>query len=330
MAEFLTSSPSHVGPARAWNRAFSGIAKQGVLLVFVWPFLSWMVQPAQALTVLDDRQQKVPIAQVPQRIVSLLPSLTETVCALKQCHKLVGVDRYSNWPESVKSVPRVGGGLDPNIESIVALKPDLVLAAGSTRGADRLQALGLVVLRLEPRNHADAQRVWRTVAQALHVSAADSERIWSGIEAGVQGAVQSLSPAAKMQRVYFEVSPAPFGASESSFIGETLKRMGVGNILPSSMGPFPQVNPEWVVQARPDVIMAGDSSRASMLQRPGWGRLRAMQGQRICVFKPDESDMLVRAGPRMAEGAQLMADCLNRAAAQADSAAGQAASGALR
>lgn len=287
-------------------------------------------QSAQAVTVLDDRQQKVQIVQAPQRIVSLLPSLTETVCALKQCHKLVGLDRYSNWPESIQSVPRVGGGLDPNIESIVALKPDLVLAAGSTRGADRLQALGLTVLRLEPRNHADALRVWRTVAQALHVPTADSDRVWQGIQAGVQAAVQSLSPAARQQRVYFEVSPAPYGASESSFMGETLTRMGVANILPASMGPFPQVNPEWVVQARPDVIMAGDSSRASMLQRPGWSRLRAMQGQRLCVFKPHESDMLVRAGPRMAEGAQLMADCLNRAAAQVDGPAGQAVGGAPR
>ena len=290
----------------------------GVLVCF---FSIGILQPAHAVTVLDDRQQKVQISHAPQRIVSLLPSLTETVCALKQCHKLVGLDRYSNWPESVQSVPRVGGGLDPNIESIVALKPDLVLAAGSTRGADRLQALGLNVLRLEPRNHADAQRVWSTVAQALHVHVADSDRVWHGIQAGVQAAVQSLSPAARQQRVYFEVSPAPYGASESSFMGETLTRMGVANILPASMGPFPQVNPEWVVQARPDVIMAGDSSRASMLQRPGWSRLRAMQGQRLCVFKQGDSDMLVRAGPRMAEGAQLMADCLNRAAAQAETGA---------
>ena len=276
------------------------------------------LKSALAVTVLDDLQQEVRLAQVPQRIVSLLPSLTETVCALGQCHKLVGLDRYSNWPESVKSVARVGGGLDPNIESIVALKPDLVLAAGSTRGADRLQALGVTVLRLEPRNHDDAQRVLRTVAQALHLPAADSERVWKGIQVGVQKAVQSLSPAAKIQRVYFEVSPTPYGASESSFIGETLTRMGVSNILPASMGPFPQVNPEWVVRARPDVIMAGNSSRDSMLQRPGWARLRAMQGERLCIFKQEESDLLVRAGPRMAEGAQLMAHCLNRAAAQVD------------
>ena len=302
-------------PSRCWPLARS--VAQAFTVFALW--LAGM-HSAQAVTVLDDRQQKVQIAQAPQRIVSLLPSLTETVCALNQCHKLVGLDRYSNWPESVKSVPRVGGGLDPNIESIVALKPDLVLLAGSTRGADRLQALGLTVLRLEPNNHADAQRVWRTVGQALHVPTVDSERAWQNIQADMQAAVQSLSPAARGQRVYLEVSPAPYGASESSFMGETLSRMGVGNILPASMGPFPQVNPEWVVRSQPDVIMAGDSSRASMLQRPGWSGLAAMQGQRLCVLKPSESDMLMRAGPRMAEGAWLMAGCLNRAAATLDAA----------
>ncbi len=275
---------------------------------------AWLLcSAAQAVTVLDDQGQKIQLPHPPQRIVSLLPSLTETVCALGACQRLVGVDRYSNWPASIARVPRVGGGIDPNIESIVALKPDLVLAAGSTRGADRLQALGLTVLRLEPRNHADAQRVLRTVGDALGVPAAESERVWREIQAGVQAAVQSLSPQAKAQRVYFEVNSAPYGASESSFIGETLTRMGVVNILPAAMGPFPQVNPEFVVRAQPDVIMVGDSSRVSMAQRPGWARLKAMQTQRICVFQQAESDMLVRAGPRMAEGARLMAECLNRA-----------------
>lgn len=284
--------------------------KTWVLFIALWVASGW----AQAVTVQDDRQQKIEIAKPPQRIVSLLPSLTETVCALGACQRLVGVDRYSNWPASNAHLPRVGGGLDPNIESIVALKPDLVLAAGSTRGADRLQALGLTVLRLEPRTHADAQRVLRTVGDALGLPVADSERVWRDIEGGVQAAVRSLSPMARQQRVYFEVSAAPYGASEASFIGEMLTRMGVGNILPAAMGPFPQVNPEFVVRAQPDVIMVGDSSRASMVQRPGWSALRAMQTQRMCVFKPEESDMLVRAGPRMAEGAKLMADCLNKAA----------------
>ncbi len=277
--------------------------------------LVWTALSASATTVIDDRQQTIHIPAAPQRIVSLLPSLTETVCVLGRCERLVGVDRYSNWPASVQSVPVVGGGLDPSIERIVSLKPDLVLAAGSTRGAERLEALGLKVLRLEPRNHADAQRVFMAVGQALHLSEGDVQRAWQRIEAEVNTEVGGLSPAARSMRVYVEVSPTPHGASESSFIGETLQRMGVGNILPGRLGPFPQVNPEFVVLAQPDVILVGDSSRDSLLKRPGWSRLSAIQQQRVCVLTPAESDMLVRAGPRMAEGVRLMVACLNRASA---------------
>ena len=71
----------------------------------------------------DDAGQPLRLDAAPRRIVSLLPSLTETVCALGACERLVGVDRYSNWPASVQTLPQVGGGLDPNIEAVVALKP---------------------------------------------------------------------------------------------------------------------------------------------------------------------------------------------------------------
>jgi iron complex transport system substrate-binding protein len=82
-----------------------------------WLCCALLAATAQAapLQVTDDRGVTTTFPQVPQRIVSLLPSLTETVCALDQCHKLVGVDRYSNWPASVTRLPQVGGGLDPNI-----------------------------------------------------------------------------------------------------------------------------------------------------------------------------------------------------------------------
>jgi iron complex transport system substrate-binding protein len=265
---------------------------------------------AHAVVLRDDRQVEVSITQPPQRIVSLLPSLTETVCALGQCQKLVGVDRYSNWPESMAKLPRMGGGIDPNIESVVAAKPDLVLMATSARGAERFAALGLTVLALEPRSHADVQRVMRIVAQALAVPVQESDRVWRHIDAAVNAAAQSIPAQAKGQRVYFEVSSAPYGASESSFIGETLQRLGARNILPGSLGPFPQINPEFVVRAQPDIIMVGDSNFVDMTTRPGWQNMRAMRTQRVCHFKPEESDVLVRAGPRMDEAARLMAKCL--------------------
>jgi iron complex transport system substrate-binding protein len=269
-----------------------------------------MTSAAQAVMLRDDRQIEVTIAKPPQRIVSLLPSLTETVCALGQCEKLVGVDRYSNWPESIAKLPRMGGGIDPNIESVVGAKPDLVLMATSARGAERFTSLGLTVLALEPRSHADVQRVMRIVAQALDVPVVESDRVWRHIDAAVNAAAQSIPAQAKGQRVYFEVSRAPYGASESSFIGETLQRLGARNILPASLGPFPKINPELVVRAQPDLIMVGDSNFADMTTRPGWQNMRAMRTQRVCHFKPEESDVLVRAGPRMAEAARLMAKCL--------------------
>ena len=280
--------------------------KHGWIALMLW---SW-VMAAQAVVLRDDRQLEVTIAKPPQRIVSLLPSLTETVCALGQCQKLVGVDRYSNWPDSIAKLPRLGGGIDPNIESVLATKPDLVLMATSARGAERLTSLGVTVLALEPRSHADVQRVMRLVAQALDVPVAESDRVWRHIDAAVNAAAQSVPSQAKGQRVYFEVSRAPYGASESSFIGETLQRLGARNILPASLGPFPKINPEFVVRAQPDLIMVGDSNFADMAARPGWTSMRAMRDQRVCHFKPEESDMLVRAGPRMAEAARLMAQCL--------------------
>ena len=271
-------------------------------------FLGCVSLSALAGEITDDRGMKVNLARTPQRIVSLLPSLTETVCALGQCQRLVGVDRYSNFPESVTRLPQVGGGLDPNIEGIVALKPDLVLVASSSRSADRLRTLGLVVVSLEPKTHADVKRVIQTLGVLLE--APNAEKVWKDIDASLEAAAKSLSPKARGLRVYFEVSQAPHAAGEASFIGETLSRLGAKNIVPSQLGPFPQLNPEFIVRADPDVIMVGDRNYVGMDKRPGWAALRAMKEKRVCIFASTMSDDLVRPGPRMAEGARAMAKCL--------------------
>jgi iron complex transport system substrate-binding protein len=263
---------------------------------------------ARAFEVSDDRGVSVSFAQPPQRVVSLLPSLTETVCELGQCARLVGVDRYSDFPASVKKLPQVGGGLDPNIEAIVALRPDVVLMATSSRASEQLRALGLKVVTLEPKSHADVQRVLLKVGQVLGVS--DAARVWRAIDAGVSAAAQSLPDSVKATRVYFEVNQGPFGASESSFIGETLSRLGVKNVLPAKLGPFPKLNPEYVVRINPDLIMVGARSASGLAQRPGWQSIRALREQRLCIFEAGQADALVRPGPRMAEGARLMAQCL--------------------
>lgn len=268
----------------------------------------WFSGSVHALQLTDDRGTTITLPRAPQRIVSLLPSLTETVCELGRCQNLVGVDRYSNFPASVQKLPQVGGGLDPNIEMIVALKPDVVLLATSSRAGDRLQALGLKVVALEPRSHADVQRVMLKLGQLLEVP--DAARIWRAIDAGVSAAAQSLPAHVRGTRVYFEVNQGPYAAGESSFIGETLTRLGVKNIVPAKLGPFPKLNPEYIVRANPDLIMVGQRSADGLQARPGWQSIRALREQRVCIFPTEEANVLVRPGPRMAEGARLMARCL--------------------
>ena len=266
----------------------------------------------QPLTLQDDRGVTLTLAQPPQRIVSLLPSLTESVCALGGCARLVGVDRYSNWPASVRQLPQLGGGIDPNVEAVLAQRPDLVLLAKSSRAVARLEALGLPVLVLEPKSQADMQRVLGKIGQLLHGPAGlpQAEQLWREIEASVAQTAAQLPPAARQQRVYYEVSSGPFAAGASSFMGETLTRLGAQNIVPAALGPFPKLNPEFVVRANPDVIMIGARGAAGLAERPGWSGINAVRKGRICRFSAEQSDVLVRPGPRMGEAARLMADCL--------------------
>jgi iron complex transport system substrate-binding protein len=183
-----------------------------------------------------------------------------------------------------------------------------VLLAGSARSVQRLQAMGLKVLALEPKTHADLRRVLAQVGQLLDVP--DPQRLWRDIDAGVLAAAQSLPNSARGARVYFEVDSGPYAASESSFIGETLARLEVRNIVPAHMGPFPLLNPEFVVRSNPDLIMVGNAHSAGMEQRPGWAAMRAIRLQKICRFTREQGDLLVRAGPRLAQAAQAMARCL--------------------
>ncbi len=263
---------------------------------------------ALAYEVVDDRGKGVHFKQTPQRIVSVLPSLTETVCALGACAKLVGVDRYSNWPVSVSALPKVGGGLDPSLEAIVALKPDLVLLATSSRAAERLEALGIKVLALEPKTHADVQRTLGLLGVVLQVP--DAGRAWREIDAALAQAAEAVPPKAKGVAVYFEVDRAPYAAGQASFIGQTLARLGLGNIVPPELGVFPKLNPEFVVRANPGVIMVAQSEAAALARRPGWSALAAVREGRICAFNAFDFELLGRPGPRMVEAARLLAQCV--------------------
>jgi iron complex transport system substrate-binding protein len=263
---------------------------------------------AVAATLTDDRGVAVTLPAPPRRVVSLLPSLTETVCALGACERLEAVDTYSNWPQSVKALPHVGGLDDAQVESILALRPDVVLAATSTRAIGRLESLGLKVLALEPRTLDEFRRVVRQLDLVLGTTRGPA--LLQQVDAELVLAAQALPTAQRGVRVYFEVSSAPYAASEASFIGQLLARVGAANVVPGTLGPFPRLNPEFVVRADPQVIMVTDSAAGELSGRPGWAGLRALREGRLCRFPPVQADVLVRPGPRMGEGARLMVDCI--------------------
>lgn len=289
-----------------------------------WPGGRWLVQcfalgalllgitlavPAAGITIVDDRGRRVELRQPAMRIVSLLPSATETVCALQACERLVGVDRFSDWPQQIDALPRVGGLEDAQLERIVALRPDLVLAGPFARAVDRLEALGVAVLVLEAKEMSDIRRVLEATARALGSPGA-GETLWRQLNERIDAAAARVPVRMRGQRVYFEVAPGPFAAGEVSFVGQLLTRLALENIVPVVLGPFPKLNPEFVVRARPDLVMASGREFATMAGRPGWGHLEALRGGQYCIFSDEFFPVLLRPGPRLGEGAEAIADCL--------------------
>jgi iron complex transport system substrate-binding protein len=291
------------------------------------PRLHWVGLLALVFTPLIDTAAAAPVVlfdsahhehrfeHPPERIASLLPSLTETVCELQACNRLVVVDRYSDWPSSVARLPKAGGLEDADVEQIVSAHPDVVLLAHAPRLEDRLRSLGLDVFEFETETYGAIGRNVSTIGAMLGVPQR-AERLNRQIERSVEeiaaAARKRLNGRAPL--VYFEVDPAPYGAGPQSFIGGMLERAGARNIVTADLGPFPRLNPEYVVRANPDVIFTSPAEDSQLARRPGWSRIRAVREGRICSFPPAVRDTIVRPGPRIAEGFRALSECLLRVA----------------
>lgn len=270
---------------------------------------------AEAVSIRDDLGRLVKVPARVDRVVSLSPALTESVCALDACGHLVGVDRYSNWPASVQKLPKLGSLNGFNIEAVTALRPDLVLAPNDPHLLTSLQRLGLKVLVLMPERYADIAGVLQRVGQVLGLPAERAENRWQSIEAGMSELAASMPTAAQRLRTYVEVDPTPYVAGPDSFIGEMLQRLSLKNVVGERGRAFLPISREWVLQADPDLMMVGDPGRVgleALKARPGWRRLRALRTGRVCQFSGEALDTMVRPGPRVVEGARRMRDCAVR------------------
>jgi iron complex transport system substrate-binding protein len=267
------------------------------------------------IVVRDDAGREVRFAHPAERVVTLLPSLTETVCALGACRRLVATDRYSDFPAEVRSLPKAGGLDDVQIEEIVRLRPDVVLVSHTHRITGRLQELGVPSVALDSETFAQIAHSVSLIGQVLGLP----ERA-AALNGEIDRRVLAVSETARAHRhapgpaVYVEVDRAPYAAGADSFIGEMLTRLGAHNIVTPDLGRFPKLNPEYVVRHDPDVIIVTDGELPDFNERPGWGQIRAVKEQRACAFPPDVRYLIERPGPRVADAMQALEGCLERVA----------------
>jgi iron complex transport system substrate-binding protein len=267
----------------------------------------------QPIVLTDAAHRQLRFHEPPKRIVSLLPSLTESVCELGECARLVATDSFSNWPEYVQRLPKAGGLEDVEVEQVVQAKPDVVLLARAPRVLDRLRSLGMVTFEFDANTYPDIASNITTLGILLGVPDR-AKSLNTRIEQSVAeiAAEARTHLAGRSPLVYYEVDSGPYGAGPESFIGEELERLGARNILTPDLGPFPRLNPEYVVRANPDVIVISPNEAPNLVHRPGWSEIRAVREQRICSFSPEVRDTVVRPGPRIGTGLKALADCLIR------------------
>lgn len=268
---------------------------------------------AQPLSVTDDLGRDVELAAAPTRIVSLAPSHSESVCAIASCDLLVGVDTNTDFPAELSSLPRVGNAFTPDIEAIVALQPDLVLADEYSGVHEPLERLGVTVYAGTPQTVDETLAYFRTLGDIL-----GREERAAALVAEVEASFAAVGEATEglsSPRVYIELDPTPYSAGPASFIGTLLAAAGGENIVTGDMGDFPQVAPEFVVASDPQVILLTDApfgeSAASVAARPGWADIAAVREGRVLELSVEQVNLLTRPGPRLGEAVQLLSRLLH-------------------
>lgn len=293
------------------------VVRRTAFLVILLLALSSALATSYPIVVKDELGGTLTLPRAPQRIVSMIPSDTETVCALGACDRLVGVDSLSDWPESVASLPQLGNANQPDLEALVALKPDLVLTDEYSGLAPRLRALGIPVYAGTPQTFEQALAFFGTVGRLLdrQAQAAVLTGRVQGQVAAVAAKVAGSGPAGSDVSVFVELDPTPYSVGPGSYLGTLLAKAGGRTIVTASMGEYPQVDPEFVVRQDPQVVLLMDApygqSVAGAEARPGWSGIRAVKDGRVVALDLQQVDMLSRAGPRMGDAVVLLARLLH-------------------
>ncbi|MGQ9575959.1 MAG: ABC transporter substrate-binding protein [Thermoguttaceae bacterium] len=252
------------------------------------------------------------------RIVSLAPSTTEMLFALDLGDCLVGVTDCCDYPPQARRIPCVGGFGAPNLERLLALCPDLVVAAGLENPgiADLLRRSGIQVIELRIRSFEELFAALRHIAHAAG-RPHQADQLVAQMQAELNALADRFAtvPRDQLPRVFVELWDDPLmTVGGTSFLDEVISRAGGINVAHELPQPYPHVSPEKVIQWNPDVIVLGHATgsakaAAQMATRIGWARISAVQHGRI--IDQIAPDLMLRPGPRLIDGVKALADLLH-------------------
>ena len=268
-------------------------------------------------TVVDDFGRNVTLSGVPERIVSLAPSNTEILFALGLGSRVVGVTEFCDYPpevlESVKkgNITIIGSFTDPSIERIVALNPDLVLAATSLQETvvKDLEEKAVTVVALNPKKVDQILADIRLVGE-ISGKLEDAEKLTNEMQRVIDTVRDKAKNVTHRPRVYYEVWYEPlYTIGPGTWQNELIEMAGGINIFADAKEAYPIVSAEAVIQRDPEIIVVslgymGGVKKEDFQKRPGWSVISAVKNNRICEI---DEDTVVRPGPRIVQGLEQLA-----------------------
>lgn len=281
------------------------------------PALVLPAQPANNISLTDGLGRQVIFAEPAQKVVSLAPSNTEILFAIGAGGQTVGRDMFSDYPAEALSLPDIGGSMgEYNLEAIVALQPDLVLAAeiNPTELVKSLEDLGLTVFYLA--NPTSLEEMYANLGIVAQLTGRETEAaaLVESLKARVAAVDEKIAPISSRFSVFYEIDASnpsqPWTAGKGTFITLLIERAGGYNIA-AELDAYPQLSVEQIVADDPMFIILGDAmwgvTVESVGQRPGWENLSAVQNGNIFPF---DDNLASRPGPRLVEGLETLAKIL--------------------
>jgi len=265
------------------------------------------------MTVQDSVGNQVTIKAEPQRIISLVPGHTETLYALGLGERVVGVTEYCNYPPEAQEKPKVGGFADVNMEQVVGLQPDLVLASTLHMAeiVPALQERGITVFVAEPDSVAKTLEMIATIGRITGQDQ-QAQTLVNQMQQRID-AVQAKIKDAPRPKIFWELGAELYTAGPGSFLDDLITLAGGENIAADAGTAWPQLSLEVIVLQDPDVVVLADHNYGETIEtvksRPGWDKLKAVQQGRVIELTND--DIVSRQGPRIVEGLEFLAQAFH-------------------